>query len=66
MQVTSPARTIADLARMLTFDQAIVAADGALYLELTTREKLMKAAEEMAAYREAGSPPRGAVCQQIE
>jgi len=48
VQVTSPARTIADLARMLTFDQAIVAADGALYRELTTPEKLMKAAEEMA------------------
>ncbi len=48
IQVTSAARTIADLARMLTFDQAIVAADGALYQKLTTREKLMKAAEEMA------------------
>jgi hypothetical protein len=48
IQMTSPARTIADLARMLTFDQAIVAADGALRMKLTTSAQLMKAAEEMA------------------
>ena len=48
MEITSAARTIADLARMLTFEQAIVAADGALRMGLTTRDQLTKAATDIA------------------
>lgn len=39
-RVTSPARTIADLARQLPFEQAVVAADGALFRELLNAEQL--------------------------
>ena len=40
IRITSPARTIADLARLLPFEQAVVAADGALFKKLMTRQQL--------------------------
>lgn len=43
MQITSPARTIADLARQLPFEQAVVAADGALFKKLMTAEQFAAA-----------------------
>ena len=39
-RITSPARTIADLARHLPFEQVVVAADGALFRKLMTSEQL--------------------------
>ena len=44
IRITTPARTIADLARLLPFEQAVVAADGALYRKLMTAEELVNAA----------------------
>ena len=41
--VTSVARTIADLGRLLPFDRALVPADGALHRRLVTREMLVEA-----------------------
>lgn len=49
--VTDAARTIADLARTLPFEQAVVAADGALQQGLTTREQLLAAAERTRGIR---------------
>ena len=46
--VTDPARTIADLARTLPFEQAVVAADAALHARLTTPAGLAAAAARMA------------------
>ena len=40
IRITSPARTIADLARQLPFEQAVVAADGALFKRLMTAQQL--------------------------
>ena len=40
IRITSPARTIADLARQLPFEQAVVAADGAIFRKLMTAEQL--------------------------
>ena len=41
-RVTSPARTVVDLARQLPFEKAVVAADAALHGELTTLDELMR------------------------
>ncbi|WP_433284552.1 hypothetical protein ACQPZQ_25060 [Pseudonocardia sp. CA-142604] len=54
LRLTSPARTVVDLARWLPFEQAVVAADGALRLELVTRAGLAEAVERAA--RRSGSP----------
>ena len=43
MRVTSVARTLVDLARILPFEQAVVAADSALHLRLVTRSELDQA-----------------------
>jgi len=43
IRITTPARTIADLARLLPFEQAVVAADGALHKKLLTAEQLVAA-----------------------
>jgi hypothetical protein len=48
LEVTSPARTVADLARTLPFEQAVVAADGALRLALLTARQLMDAVSAIA------------------
>ena len=44
IRITTPARTIADLARLLPFEQAVVAADGALHKKLMTAAQLVEAA----------------------
>jgi hypothetical protein len=54
LRLTSPARTVVDLARWLPFEQAVVAADGALRLQLVTRAGLAEAVERAA--RRPGSP----------
>jgi hypothetical protein len=46
--ITTPARTIADLARMLPFEQAVVAADGALHRKLMTAAQLLDAAKAIS------------------
>lgn len=51
LAVTTVARTITDVARALPFEQAVVAADAALFLGLTTRELL-----EASAARAMGLP----------
>lgn len=48
VQITSPARTVTDLARILPFEQAVVAADGALRLRLLTGQQLRDAASAIA------------------
>jgi len=45
IRITTPARTIADLARLLPFEQAVVAADGALHKKLMTSAQLLDAAK---------------------
>ena len=45
--VTDPARTVVDLARMLTFEQAVAAADAALHRQLTTPGLLAAAAAKI-------------------
>ena len=48
LEITTPARTIADLARTLPFEQAVVAADGALHQGLLTPDDLTAAATAVA------------------
>jgi hypothetical protein len=48
VQVTSPGRTVADLARILPFEQAVVAADGALHRGLLTVHQLTDAIERIS------------------
>lgn len=59
--VTDPTRTITDLARVLPFEQAVVAADAALRLRLTTKERLT-----LAAARIAGTPGSRAVQRVVQ
>ncbi len=54
LAVTSVARTVADLARSLPFEQAVVLADAALHRELVTRAQLGSAIESRA--RRSGTP----------
>jgi hypothetical protein len=54
LAVTSVARTFADLARSLPFEQAVVLADAALHRGLVTREQLGAAVESGA--RRSGTP----------
>lgn len=49
--VTSPARTVLDLARSLPFEQAVVVADSALHLGLTTIDELHAALASAASRR---------------
>ena len=58
--VTDPARTIVDLARVLPFEKAVVAADAALYRKLTTKELLAE-----AAARVIGTPGSRAVARVV-
>lgn len=51
-RVTSPARTVVDLARQLPFEKAVVAADAALHGALTTVDELLT--EVTAAARRPG------------
>lgn len=46
--ITTPARTIADMARSLPFEQSVVAADGALRMNLLTYDDLSAAAAAVA------------------
>ena len=46
--VTNPTRTVIDLARVLPFEQAVVSADAALYMRLTTKDLLTQAAARIA------------------
>jgi hypothetical protein len=48
LEITTPARTITDLARTLPFEQAVVAADGALHQGLLTPDDLTAAANAVA------------------
>jgi hypothetical protein len=48
LQITSPARTVADLARTIPFEQAVVAADGALHSGLLTADGLIQAVFTLA------------------
>jgi hypothetical protein len=59
--VTDPTRTITDLARVLPFEQAVVAADAALRLRLTTKERLT-----LAAARIAGTPGSRAIQRVVQ
>jgi hypothetical protein len=43
IQISTPARTIADLARILPFEQAVVAADAALHMKLATVQQFKDA-----------------------
>jgi hypothetical protein len=51
LPVTSPARTVIDLARSLTFADGVVAADSALHQGLTTAAELWQVADECRARR---------------
>ena len=44
LEITTPARTIVDLARTLPFEQSVVAADAALHMGLLTADDLLAAA----------------------
>jgi hypothetical protein len=59
MPVTSVARTLADLARLLPFEEALVPADAALHRGLVTREEL---AEALAR---AGRRPNNAAARRV-
>ena len=55
--VTSPTRTLVDVARVVPFEQAVIAADAALRLGLTTRDQLaerLKRLPRMPGARAAG------------
>jgi len=55
--VTSPTRTLVDVARFVPFEQAVIAADAALRLGLTTRDQLaerLKRLPRMPGARAAG------------
>ena len=47
IEITNPARTIIDLARTLPFEQAVVAADGAMFRNLTTSAELFRAVAQI-------------------
>ena len=49
--VTSPARTVVDLARSVGFEQAVVIADAALFQGLTTPAELSAQVDRAARYR---------------
>ncbi|MBM9478466.1 hypothetical protein JL107_18605 [Nakamurella flavida] len=49
--VTTPARTVVDLARTVGFEQAVAIADAALFLGLTTTEELSAQVGRAARYR---------------
>ena len=46
--VTNATRTVVDMGRTLPFEQAVVAADGALQMGMTTRELLLDAVERVS------------------
>lgn len=46
-RATSPARTLADIARTVGFEQAVVILDAALHRHLVTRDELLAALERM-------------------
>ncbi|TCK21241.1 type IV toxin-antitoxin system AbiEi family antitoxin domain-containing protein [Pseudonocardia endophytica] len=54
LQVTSPARTVVDIARTVRFESAVVIADAALKAELCTRDELDAAV--VRAGRRSGGP----------
>ncbi|MEJ3653565.1 hypothetical protein WEH80_11330 [Actinomycetes bacterium KLBMP 9759] len=56
--VTSAARTVVDLARSLPFDQAVVVADGTLFLRSVTPAQLRDEVDR--ARRRTGTPPPAA------
>lgn len=54
MRLTTPARTVVDLARTLSFRDSVVAADSALHRKLTTKDELFAVAAECARHTGIG------------
>jgi hypothetical protein len=54
VRVTSPARTVADLARSVPFEEAVAVADAALYADLVSPAELAEAVSRME--RRPGAP----------